>query len=489
MRPLVARPALRRLTRAASALALVLLASPSARAEGELVAAPSASAPEAPKDGKPEAALPVAIIGPVLTPLNGTDKEPPKRVLAADPLAARAREVESAIKEALQDLGLALDVGAQLPGDGVRELDLVQRAGGGAGAWVISPRIEQLSSDRFVLRLVAVPPKGATLLVRVEQVDGAHLAARAVVMLRDLVSMKLAAPPPSGSTEEGPRASEESAGRSRGRTVLAASSSLFGLYGAFAIYKTGSSDERLLYPLLLLGSGLGLGASLIVADEWDVTPGAAWTIAAGTWWGTLAGLNLAAGNNVQPTSNRYAWGLVGGLGGTALTVLAVAATRFDDGDAALVHSGAVLGTFTGSLIEALWRGDLGSQSPNKGFGWGSAAGLVGGGVVASLVQTTPARVFLIDLGCGIGALGGAAVTSPLVFKDKTDEKTRGFVSGVLAGTLVGGAVAYFVTRDHQPEATKGADFHFAPTGGVLGVSTARDGSTAPIFGAGVQGVF
>ncbi len=484
------------LTRVAALAALgVALGAPSSARAGEELAAPAptaaAGATEPTKDPAPEVTLPLAIIGPVLTPVGGNEKEPIKKVGPADLLAARAREVESALKEALQDLGLALDVAAQLPGDGIRELDLVQRAGQGNGAWIISPRLEQQGSDKFLLRLIAVPPKGATLLVRVEQVDGAHLVARAVVMLRDLVSMKLSPAAANGAGDALPRVDDDESGRSRGRPVLAASSSLFGLYVALAIQRSGGNgDPRLLYPLLLLGSGIGLGASLLAADEWNVTPGAAWTVAAGSLWGTLAGLNVAAGRNVKPVDDRYSWGLVGGLGGTALSIVALAATRFDDGDAALVHSGAAIGTFTGGLIEALWRGDLGADaSPQKGFGWGSAAGLVAGGVVATVVRTTPSRVFLIDLGCGIGALGGAAVTSPLVFKDITEAKTRGFVTGVLAGTVLGGTVAYFVTRDRKPEAAAVAAPRVLPTAGVLGVSTAKNGDTALIFGAGVLGSF
>lgn len=496
---------LRWLTRVAPLLALggATLAPARARAS-DPPAAPAASAAPAssgtgespgaggaPQEKAPEVSLPLAIVGPVLTPVGGTEKEPVKKIGPNDPLAARAREIEAALKEALQDLGLALDVAAQLPGDGIRELDLVQRASQGKGAWIISPRLEQQGSDKFLLRMIAVPPKGATLLVRVEQIDGAHLSARAVVMLRDLVSMKLVPAPTNGSGDAVPRLEEDEAGRSRGRPVLAASSSLLGLYVALAIDRSaGKDDPRLLYPLLLLGSGIGLGASLLAADEWNVTPGAAWTVAAGSLWGTLAGLNIAAGRDVQPVSDRYSWGLAGGLGGTALSIVALAATRFDDGDAALVHSGGAIGTFTGGLVEALWRGDLGANaSPSKGFGWGSAAGLVGGGVLASFVRTTPSRVFLIDLGCGIGALGGAAGTSWLVFKDTTEAKTRGFVGGVLAGTVLGGTIAYFVTRGRKADSTSEAAPRVLPTAGVLGLSTAKNGSTAPIFGAGLMGSF
>ena len=447
-------------------------------------------------DAAPESAATVAIIGPVLTigPSPATEL---RRVVPNDVAATRARELESALKDAAQDLDLALDLTAQLPGDGAKDLDLVKRAA--AGVWVISPRLEPLGKDTFLLRIVAVPPKSATMLVRVEKVEGPRVAVRGVVMLRDFVSMKLGASPQPTTADDAVPRPEDEAVRSRGRPILAASTTLFGLYAAFSIHRSSQSDDpRLLYPLLALGSGVGLGASLLAADEWNVTPGAAWTVAGGTWWGVVAGLNIAAGRNVQPTEDRFAWGLAGGLAGTTLAVSALAVGRYDDGDAALVHSGAALGTFTGGILEGIYCGNVkGCEqhggTPSTGLGYGSALGLLGGGVLGALVNTSSNRVLFVDLGAGLGALGGASLASPLLFKDASEKKQRAFLAGVLAGTAIGGTLAWLVTRERPTPASappKAGSTELRPQAGVLGMSVdPKTGAQAPIFGMGLIGAF
>jgi len=425
-----------------------------------------------------------AIVGPVLTSDGAAakgDKEIAlRKVTAADPFALHAREIEAALRDAAQDLGLSVDLGNPLAGDGARDADLVKSAA--AGSWAISPRLEATGADSFVLRMVAVPPKSTTLLVRFEKVEGKHLAARAVVMLRDFVQLKLGAPKPVTTSDEGgARADDDESRRSRGRPVLAASSTLFGLYTAFAIHSVaGGDDPRLLYPLLALGSGIGLGASLLAADEWNVTSGSAWTIAGGSWWGVVAGLNWAAGRDVRPVRNRYGYGLAGGLVGTTIAIAWTAAFKFDDGDATLVHSGAALGTFTGAVTDLLIRGTL-KESPGTGAGIGTAAGFLGGGIMAALIQTTAQRVMLVDLGAGLGALAGASLASPLVFRNETPGRARLFLGSVLAGTALGGSIAWFATRNSKPD--KKSSVRVFPTAG--GVGTAD----LPAYGAGIGGIF
>lgn len=424
-----------------------------------------------------------AVLGPVLTPEGASakgDKEISlRRVTAGDPMAARAHEIDIALREAAQDLGLALDLGLPLAGDGARDADLVKSAAG--GHWAISPRLEQSGSDGYQLRMVAVPPGSSTLLVRFEKVDGKHLAARAVVMLRDFVTLRIGAAKAAPPTDEGAaRADDDEGARSRGRPVLAASSTLFGLYTAFAIHSVaGNNDPRLLYPLLALGSGIGLGAALLAADEWNVTSGSAWTIAAGSWWGVVSGSSLAAGRDVRPVSDRYAWGLVGGLIGTTAAVTATALTRYNDGGATLVHSGAAFGTFIGGTTELLVRGTL-KEGAATGLGLGAGFGLVAGGVFAAFTQTTAQRVMLVDLGAGLGALAGASVASPLVFRNETAGRTRLFLGAVLAGTAIGGTIAWFATRQSKPDKTA---LRISPTVAAFGTPE------LPAYGAGFAGSF
>lgn len=427
-----------------------------------------------------------AVLGPVLVQepakAKGDKELPLRRVLATDLFAARAKEMESALRDAAQDLGLLIDVGVPLPSDGARDIELVKAAA--AGQWILSPRLEPTGSDSFVLRIVAVPPKSPTMLVRVERVSGATLATRAVVMLRDFVSMHLGAEPAEPTAEDAaPRPDEESA-RSRGRAVLVASSTLFGLYTGFAIHKSSQSDDpRLLYPLLALGSGIGLGAALLASDEWNVTTGSAWTIAAGSWWGVVAGLNYASGRDVKPFDDRFAYGLAGGLVGTATAITWVSVAHFDDGDAALVHSGAAFGTLIGATIDLLVQGSLTAKSPATGAGIGAAAGFLGGGTLAAFVTTSAQRVLLVDLGAGLGALGGASIASPLVFKDPTTTQTRLFLAGVLGGTLIGGGIGLLATREHPTPPQKTS--HYFPV--VAPVADA--GGRTVGWSAGLGGLF
>lgn len=466
----------------AGTLALTPLAV--AQAEEPKAATPGGGGPVASSSASTEATAVHAVVGPVLVPPLAAEKskEPLRRVLPTDPFQARAKELEGALREAAQDLGLALDLGTALPGDGARDLDLVSAAS--EGHWAISPRLEATGSDSFVLRLLAVPPKSTTALLRVEKVDGKALATRAIVMLRDLVQLKLAAAPSKPSTDDAEPRPQEEAGRSKGRPVLAASSTLLGLYAAYSIYSRSASDDpRLLYPLLALGGGIGLGASLLAAEEWDLSPGAAWTIAGGGWWGVVAGVNLAAGRNLQPESERPAIGLLGGLLGTGAAISGVALSRFDDGDAAIVNSGAALGLLVGSSIDMLHRGTL-KQTPYTGLGVGTGVGLLGGGLAASFLTTSVQRVMLIDLGALLGALGGASLASPLVFREETTGRTRVFLSAVLGGTALGGVLAFFATRDTTPkEASK------EPPKAANSLRKPAPGPTVlPVFGFGTVGL-
>src|SRR5207253_10660577 len=133
-----------------------------------------------------------------------------------------------------------------------------------------------------------------------------------------------------------------------------------GLFGAFLAYSiqrsSGSDDPRVLYPLLALGTGVGLGSALLVADEWDVTTGDAWFLAAGGWWGAASGIFIANGRHVDPLSDRYAWGVGGGFVGLGFATLTLTRIRMDEGDAMIAHSGAALGLVLGGLGELTYRG-------------------------------------------------------------------------------------------------------------------------------------
>jgi hypothetical protein len=343
------------------------------------------------------------------------------------------------------------------------------------------------------VRVIAVAPRARELRVRVETVAGEAVGVRGLVMLRDLLSPHAAAA--AAVEQEREKAARGTPYgimaplRSQGRAVLAVSAGLFGAFTAYSLERaSGTEDPRVLYPLLALGTGIGIGGALLVADEWDVTTGDAWYLTGGGAWAATSGFLIAAGQNVQPSADRYAWGVSGGLAGIALATFALTRTSMDEGDATLVHSGGALGLLVGGATEFIWLGST-TATPYTGMGYGSAIGLVGAGILATQVQVSPSRMLLIDIGTGGGALLGAAAASPLVFENKTEANIRGWLSATVAGSVAGGLLTWWLTREASPNANAGhasgpdRSLPGTPTLGILGMSRSRSGS-APVYGIG-----
>jgi hypothetical protein len=452
-----------------------------------------------------------AVVWPTLTPAgDAAHAQPLRKPAEADgTLWSRAQELDATLRDGIQDLGLTLNVAEPAPSSGhTRDLDLLERAArassppepsdtgaGVIGTWVVSPRIEPAGGETYLVRIVAVPPNGRELRTRVEIVRGNDVAARGLVMLRELVSPTTAAQAERQERERERVTPSATLGvmsplRSPGRAVLAVNGALFGAYAAFSVQRaSGSDDPRVLYPLLALGTGVGLGGALLVADEWDVGTGHAWYLAAGAWWGAASGIFIANGVPITPLSDRYAWGVGGGLAGITLATVGLSRGRIDEGSAALTHSGAALGLFVGGLAELASVGSTTAPTPYTGMGYGTAIGLLGAGTLATFVQTTPSRVFLVDLGAGLGALAGAAAASPFLFGNVTEGNTRAFLGATFAGTLAGGAVAFFATRERTRTPPKApAALRLLPTAGVITTSATPNGPV-PAYGIGAFGAF
>jgi len=490
-------------TKHAAVLACVLLLAPSmARAddlgkEGPKPPAVDTPPPPDARDDKP------IVVWSTLTPVpdDATGNSIHKAAPSEGGIYERATELDATIRDAVQDLGFALDVADVGPANGrARDIDMVERAQRSSsrkstsavsddnGTWVVSARLEPAGGDSLMLRIIAVPPKQKQLRMRVERIAAADVSVRGLVLLRDLL---VHANVP--TVEQGPRP-QESAGtgimspsHSPGRAVLAANAALFGAFMAFSVQRaSGSEDPRLLYPLLTLGTGVGLGSALLVAEEFNVTTGDAWTIAGGAWWGTAAGILIANGRRV-PLTDRYAWGVGGGIVGLGLATFSLTRHKADEADAVLVNSGAGLGLGIGAMADFFYRGDL-EKTPHTGAGYGAAVGLVAGGTIATFTQVPASRMMLIDLGAGLGAAAGAALGSPLVFEDVTHAKTRGFVGATFGGTLAGGLTAWWLTRDRKPAPAPKTSFRLVPYGGTIGSSATKDGAV-PAYGIGVNGIF
>src|SRR5690606_7830387 len=161
-----------------------------------------------------------AVLLPTLIPIvreGALDLEEPGR---ESRLAPGARYLDRVLGEAVQDLGLTLDVSERSRiTDDIDDEALVERA---AERWVISPRLER-AGGQLKLRLLAVAPGSRVLMVRTQTFDPGDLEVRSMVMLRDLVEAGSGVPQRPGRMEL-PEQDERAVvyhARSAGRAVLA----------------------------------------------------------------------------------------------------------------------------------------------------------------------------------------------------------------------------------------------------------------------------
>ena len=422
--------------------------------------------------------LPTAVVSPA----------PPGRLRRPDldeRLERARRQLDLVLGEAIQDLGLTLDLSQRPKGEGPRgEAELVARA---TNTWVLSPEIA-LDRGEIDLKLTAVAPGSSVVLVRRERVSFDDLDLKAMKMLRDLVQAgqqePATAPPPLSLPVVGAPATRA---QSPGRAVLALNGAAFGGYVGYSVQRaSGSRDVRLTYPLTALGTGVGLGASLIVSDEWDIGVGDAWYLAAGMWWPGVGTLLLADGYNVVPVEDRFLYGMLGAASGLTLATTSLALGHVDAGGASLTHSGGIFGALLGGIAEAYVDGDL-TDNPTRGMGYGAMGGVVLAGVAATQIEVTPSRVLFIDLVAGLGSLVGAAVASPLIVgEEATDGETRGWLASVAAGTLAGATVGTLVTRPRVDRTGQRPRAWAAlPYGGM--VAEPLGPADPPPMGIGIQG--
>lgn len=434
------------------------------------------------------------VILPTLTPTGELPSPTALRrpALADGLLWNKARELDGLLSDTAQDLGFVVDLSAPRTGS---DLDASERAllarARHSVLWHLSPRLEFEGGD-LVLRLLLVAPGADHAMVRTETVAAEDFQVRAVVMLRDLVNAGKKQPAVQGAPPGVVAAAEDLEDRrSEGRAVLAMHAAVFGGFVGYSLQKSsGSDDARLTYPLMALGTGVGLGGSLIIAEEWDVGLGDAWYMSAGATWPTFGGLMLAKGRNVQPESDRYAWGIGSGLAGISLASISLSFAGMATGGAAVAHSGGFIGTGFGAGTEMLVRGQT-DTTPYEGLGYGALGGVLVGGIIGRWVEESPSRIMMIDVGAGLGALSLAAVGSPLLIGDATEGRQRAWVLLTMSGAAVGGATAYWMTspRSRTDEAEAEVPLMGQPFAGVIGQSVRADGTVVPVLGGGWSGGF
>jgi hypothetical protein len=356
-------------------------------------------------------------------------------------------QAKSTLLEGAEDLGFIPAWIAPAVADASRDQALLDRAPDG---WALSGQVRRAPSG-LLLRVSLIAPGETILRVLQQGVTADSLEVTSLKMLRDLhrstVTQRRSANPTAAPLEPAPREAD-------GRAYLAVTGALVGGYVGFSMeHIAGSSDDRLIYPLMTLGAGVGVGASLVAADEWRVTTGEAWYLSAATLWSTSAALMIATGSDLDEPFHRHAYGLLGTAAGLSLGTLAVSTSEIGQGGALLTHSGAIFGGVFGALTERLVEPKI-DERPALGLGTGLAVGTLTAGLLATQWQDPPpTRLVYIDLSAFLGALTGAAGASPaLVGDDVTETETRIWISSVLGGTLLGGALGYVLT-----DGTNGAD--------------------------------
>ncbi len=419
----------------------------------------------------------------------------PTQVAATEKLQVSAGEQAQLLDQVLEGAApdLELTLVRQAPSLEPDELSEESLPGLARTAWVVVPTLT-LDAQGMKLKLTAVAPGSRVLLTRVQRFKAPELEMKAVVMLQELMQ--------AGREHEGPggtgapavsTSSLDQAPDSDGEAVLALNTTLFGGYVGFTAHRaSGSDDSRLLYPLIALGAGVGLGSAMLIADEWNITEGSAWYLSAGLVWPTLAGISLAEGYDARQ-EHRHLYGLLGATSGLTLATTMVSLHTTTRGQAALAHSGGAFGTLLGGLTEALVHPAL-EDPPLRGIGYGSAAGVVLAGALAPIIETSPSRVLFVDLSASLGALTGAAVAAPvLLVGDEGDEVSDGrrrvVVASVMGGAVLGGALGIWMTREETSVRGNLPTYTVRPEVGVIGVSEASDGRLSPQYGAGLSGTW
>jgi len=411
-------------------------------------------------------------------------------------LAPLAASLDALLTDTAQDLGLTVDRGPRAAPDPAHlgDAELLEQARSSGRVLVLSSLRAAPNAPRAVeLRIVLANPSARSLLVHGERVARDDVPVRAVILLRDLVAdlggksaVVRPRPAPLGVVTTPPLPGT-------GRPVLLVASTVFGAFAGYSIQRaSGSSDPRVLYPLLAVGAGIGLGASIIAADEWEVSAGEAWYVAAGAVWPTLAGHLLYEGRfSPRVENDRWVFGLVGGTTGLTLSVLGLTLHGMSDGGALLASSGGSFGLVFGGLTEALVKGDI-HHTPFSGMGYGAGLGWLAAAALATQLRVSPSRVLTVDLGALIGSLSGAALGSPLLLHNPDAARQRGWLAATGGGALVGATIALIVTRGSKSGESSSKSRarlpSVLPSIEVLGES-AIGTLRAPIVGFSLRGAF
>jgi hypothetical protein len=413
-----------------------------------------------------------------------------------------ARHVDILVADAVEDAGLDPELRIEVPGAAAESGGCVDDA-----ALLQLPRQTLLIAPRLVirdgkllLRILSLRPGATVMGLSAQEVTEKELDFRVVVMISELLAPENQRG--SSNTQASPKApsfapmtgSPAAKPRSQGKGVLALTGAVWGGAIGYSLQRSsGSDDPRLTYPLILLGSGLGLGAAMVASDEWDLSVGEAWYFNAGMLWPTASGLLLARFYE-HDENQRYVYGL---LGATTGAVLASTALSFSDemreGSAVLTHSSGASGLLLGGLVDMIYHNGTTDQVPYRGMGYGAGIGVLIGGLAATQAKPSSSRVLFIDLSAGLGALTGAAVGSPLLIfeKDIVAARKQAWLGLIGVGAVVGAGAGWYLTRHWNMRDPDSTSTQVAWWPYVTASPTQKQvhGTLPAELSAGVQGLF
>jgi hypothetical protein len=371
-------------------------------------------------------------------------------------LSPIARRLDVVLQEAVRDFGMTPRLGDPT----VAQRDEASLTELAREASVLSPELG-IDAAGLELRLTMVARASRVLLVRVQHIEPSQVEVKSLGMLRELLEPSFERVrddcPPAPSV---PSAEARPAAYSEGRVVLALHAAALGGYLGFALQRaSGSDDARLTYPLAALGAAVGVGAAVIVADEWDIDVARAWLLGASIVWPGVGTQLLVDADGPESPGRRYLLGMLGSVGGLTLATAGLALGDVTEGGAALTHSGAVMGLLLGGLSEMTIRGDA-ELTPRRGMGIGALSGvLVAGAIATQFDVPSSTDVLAIDLSALLGGLTGAALGTPvLVSQDESPARDRIWLSGIMLGTVAGAGLSYWITQsDDDPEPSEAAE--------------------------------
>jgi hypothetical protein len=384
-----------------------------------------------------------------------------------------AAELDRVLEEAADDLDL--DVRYLVSSAALVDESrlLAASKGGYAIAAQLSPE-----GESWLLRLCVVRPGEDVIFVSRVTVAEAELEVRAIRLLQRMVERPRAAT--QSATSEAAPPPPEREPRSSGRALLTAHGALVGGYLGFSLeHIAGAGDARLVYPLMTLGAGAGVGASLVIAEEWDINAAEAWYVWAAGTWSTVAGRLVAGSTEGATDARRYGYSLLGTAVGLTLGTVGLNSGDVSPGGALLTHSGAVFGAHFGGIGQMMVRGST-SIDPQLGVGIGLGSGLLVAGAIAPRVGSlSSSRVLFIDVSAILGGMAGAALASPiLVGEELSADESRIWLGSIALGTVSGAVVGALLTSQESGPAM----FSWVPYFDVVPPLHANKGAGTPIVG-------